>query len=217
MSEIVNSNDKKDRKNVNVSLRKRDKYILNNILDAWVEEGCNISNEVCDAILLKNLSNTNPHIQTILSTLSLIESSLKAHSITRNLGNEEISEKALEIFNEVITIDIDGNKLTNLIKGVGIHASEIKSSKAEYKDASLNKQSRIDVETENIKEKPVEKVTVTTENDIQSLNNKKEVLKVEKKVQESQKIEKVEELKDEVEEVDDLIFNQFASNPGFSI
>lgn len=118
----------KSRTNVNVSLRKRDRQLLNDILNLWEADNCNLSSEVCDAIILKNLSNTNPHIQTILSTLSLIESSLKSHYMTKKMESEEIRRYALSIFNEVITIDIDGNKLTNLIKGVGLNKDMIKSS-----------------------------------------------------------------------------------------
>lgn len=110
----------KKRKTVNVSLQKRHIDYLNEILNSWEEDGCNISNEICEAIIFKNKSDINPHICTILSTLSLIESSIKAQKNSKTMTQEEIDTKTLEIFNDVITIEIDGNKLTNLLKGVNL-------------------------------------------------------------------------------------------------
>lgn len=127
----------KVRKTVNVSLQKRHIDSLNAILNSWEEDGYNISHEICEAILFKNKSDINPHICTILSTLSLIESSLKSQKISRDMTPEQIDSKALEIFNDVITIDIDGNKLTNLLKGVNMKAS--------------NQKLEQDTQTENIK------------------------------------------------------------------
>lgn len=118
----------KTRKTINVSIQKRHFNTLNAILNSWEEDGYNLSNEICEAILFKNKSDINPHICTILSTLALIESSLKSQKISKNMTPEEIDSKALEIFNDVITIDIDGNKLTNLLKGVDTKISNQTSS-----------------------------------------------------------------------------------------
>jgi hypothetical protein len=107
----------KTRKTVNVSLGKRHPEQLNNILNNWEDEGYNISNEICKAILFREKYESNPHICTILSTLSLINSSLKSQKQYSHLSQDEIDAIALEIFNEVITINIDGNKLTHLLKG----------------------------------------------------------------------------------------------------
>lgn len=128
----------KQRSTINVSLQKRNLGLLNSILNGWVEDGYNISNEICKAIIFKNKSDINPHIRTILSTLSLIESSLKSQKVLKSMTEEEIDSKALEIFNEVITIDIDGAKLTNLLKSVDMPVRKQASSKTELESLSEN-------------------------------------------------------------------------------
>lgn len=104
----------KIRKTVNVSIQKRNFDKINEILNSWEDDGCNISNKICEAILFKEASQENPHILTILSTLNLIESSLKAKC---NLSQEEISLNATEIFKQVLTLNIDGEKLTSFLTG----------------------------------------------------------------------------------------------------
>lgn len=127
-----------ERSTVNVSLQKRNYKLLNSILIEWEKEGYNISNEVCEAIIFKNRTNINPHICTILSTLSLIESSIRSQKISKHMTEEQIDSKTLEIFNEVITIDIDGNKLTNLLKGINIAPSmEVAASKEDIKTKNM--------------------------------------------------------------------------------
>lgn len=104
----------KKRKTVNVSIQKRNYDKINDILNSWEEDGCNISNKICEAILFKESSKDNPHILTILSTLNLIESSLKAN---HNLSEEELSLNTTEIFKQVLTLNIDGDKLTTFLTG----------------------------------------------------------------------------------------------------
>ena len=130
--------DNKERSTINVSLQKRNLGLLNSILNGWVEDGYNISHEICKAIIFKNKSDINPHIRTILSTLSLIESSLKSQRMLKGMSDEEIDSKALEIFNEVITIDIDGAKLTNLLKSVDMPSRKQISSKSESESTTEN-------------------------------------------------------------------------------
>lgn len=212
----------KERNNINVSLKKRNKALLNNILNSWEKEGCNLSSEVCDAIILKNLSNENPHIQTILSTLSLIESSLKSHSTTRDMEQEEIRARALSIFNEVITIDIDGNKLTSFLKGIDIsrpkveytqaaetdskqdkQVSLVSENKTETKeDAVSNKEEEIEVAQNDNQEQVLKEVAVTSENIIKE---KEEVA--------SEKSNKDVNLSNNIESDD--IFNAYAMPSGF--
>lgn len=142
-----------ERTTINVSLQKRNAKLLNSILINWEKEGYNISNEVCEAIIFKNRTNINPHICTILSTLSLIESSIKSQQISKQMTEEEIDTKALEIFNEVITIDIDGNKLTNLLKAVNLTSSTTELSaerNINSEDIKIsNNISSIEIEREN--------------------------------------------------------------------
>lgn len=187
----------KDRNNVNVSLRKRDKVLLNSILNSWEKEDCNISSEVCDAIILKNLSNTNPHIQTILSTLSLIESSLKSHFMTKKMTDEEISINALSIFNEVITIDIDGNKLTNLIKGVGLNTINVGIAQKNKKIEILNKQL-----VTSIEDKSHNNMIVA----VNSVNTEKEVL------ENTNTIENIKSASEEIKNIDNKKIDSESQN-----
>lgn len=169
----------KTRKTINVSIQKRHFNTLNAILNSWEENGYNLSNEICEAILFKNKSDINPHICTILSTLALIESSLKSQKISKNMTLEEIDSKALEIFNDVITIDIDGNKLTNLLKGVDTKISNQTSSQnSKAKETQIMSQAILEQEVSDIdKKSPVQhkveeiKEVALTKTEKESSNN----------------------------------------------
>lgn len=214
----MDAKDKKDRKNVNVSLRKRDKDLLNDILNSWCDDGYNLSNEVCDAIILKNLSNTNPHIQTILSTLSLIESSLKSHFAAKGLKEEDINQRALEIFNEVITIDIDGNKLTNLIKGVGIGIAG-KNTNSKTKDNPTQSSNEKNIKN---KEKIYKEQSSSNNNDAENIfeSSTENVTKYkqdeEKLNQDTEKVKEIKNIKEVKEEVEEDIFSAYTMQSGFS-
>lgn len=169
----------KTRKTINVSIQKRHFNALNAILNSWEEDGYNLSNEICEAILFKNKSDINPHICTILSTLALIESSLKSQKISRNMTPEEIDSKALEIFNDVITIDIDGNKLTNLLKGVDTKMSnQASSQKSKVEETQItpkviSQQGALDVDKKPPVQHKVEEIkeVALTKTEKESSNN----------------------------------------------
>lgn len=150
----------KIRKTVNVSLQKRNLEELNNIINRWEDDGYTVSNEICEAILFKVASDMNPHVCTILSTLSLIESSIRCQKEYRDVSIEEIKSIALNIFNEVITIDIDGSKLTSLLKGgYKINTSEatkITSSSKDEIDVSPYKVSKDDIQYIDTQEEPIQ-------------------------------------------------------------
>lgn len=183
--------DNKQRSTINVSLQKRNLELLNSILNGWVEDGYNISNEICNAIIFKNKSDINPHIQTILSTLSLIESSLKSQRISKSMSDDEIGSKALEIFNEVITIDIDGTKLTNLLKSVNMPVKKQISNKTEIENTSQNTSEYI---SENILENNTVQIQSEKEIEIQDNISENEI--------EQKEISATVEIKDKVKNVE---------------
>ena len=148
-TENKNNNDKKEkkeRKNVNISLQKRNIEQLNNIIQSWDDDGFNISNEICDAILFKYNLQDNPHICTILSTLNLIESSLKsqyppldpkANAESKNNFEQKIKNDTMDIFRKIVSINIDGEMLTSLLRGDN-HALQNKCSNTTYTNPSNN-------------------------------------------------------------------------------
>mgnify|MGYP001602226953 CR=1 FL=1 len=179
----------KVRKTVNVSLQKRHIDSLNAILNSWEEDGCNISHEICEAILFKNKSDINPHICTILSTLSLIESSLKSQKTSRDMTPEQIDSKALEIFNDVITIDIDGNKLTNLLKGVNMKASNQKlEQNTQAEDIKIESKSN-DLKADLTNNEPVIESNIPKDEEIALTKNDKCILENTTKIFEEEEYE----------------------------
>jgi hypothetical protein len=110
-------NKTKVRKTVNVSIGKRHSDRINSILNEWEDEGLNISSEICESILFKDICTKNIATCTILSTLSLIKSTLKSNKNYNKLSSSELDELTSQILCEVLSVDIDNLKLIKLLKG----------------------------------------------------------------------------------------------------
>lgn len=102
----------KTRRNINVSIQKKDFLKINKIINDWEYSGANISSEVCNSILLKNILEHNPTTQTLIDSINLIKNSLKNKDI-KDYSEEDALSIALE---KILSININAVELSNFIE-----------------------------------------------------------------------------------------------------
>ena len=102
----------KNRDTLNISIQKRNYNEINNIINSWYKDDLNVSNEACKAILLRDELESNPYIQTLLSTLDLLRTHLKS----KNLYEEDFQSALFKAFKNIISIKIDAHELSNFLE-----------------------------------------------------------------------------------------------------
>lgn len=165
-----NTSKTKIRKNINVSIQKRNFDKLNCILNNWDDEELNLSNEVCKSILFKNELENNPLTQTLLSTLNLIKTNLK----NKNLFDYPSDEALFIALKNIISIKINATELSSFLEDDFYFATSTNSpntnSLDNIQDTIINnKNTSTDVENNNINSEFA--IDITQEDNINSTNS----------------------------------------------
>ncbi|WP_368263431.1 hypothetical protein [Clostridium disporicum] len=105
--------DKKLRKNVNVSIQSK-KYFrpINNILKEWEDNSLNLSTEVCESLLLSNKISKSPTLLKVVNVCELAEKILNLYPIDDTDKTQMIENVLSQI------VQVDTSQLTDVISSL---------------------------------------------------------------------------------------------------
>lgn len=139
----------KERKFINISISKKNKEVINKILNNWNKNNIDIAPKICEEIVLMNKLEKSPTFLNMLTAYELIEKILKISMDNVEPSDiENILEKIVSIdtskINSVINNKSSGDKEDTFIKAISQQIVDIPNKKIENpKETNINNSENI--------------------------------------------------------------------------
>ena len=102
----------KKKESLSVSIKNKHYNDLILIVEQWENKKLNVSNEICESVLLKNNIENNTYLQKFMPTFNLIKQTLK----NKNLDNLTYEEAFSTVLKNIFSIKINTEELGKFLE-----------------------------------------------------------------------------------------------------